>query len=49
VLKDLQKVLGGQKLSPILLAEGDVADGYRRLSLAYALDRYAEVPLKLRS
>jgi hypothetical protein len=47
VLKDLQKVLSGEKLSPILVAEADVADGYHRLSLAYALDPYAEVPLKL--
>jgi len=29
------------------VAEADVADGYHRLSLAYALDPYAEVPLKL--
>jgi len=49
VLNDLKKVLGGEKLSPILVAEGDVADGYHRLSLAYALDPYAEVPLKLHS
>jgi hypothetical protein len=47
VLKDLQKVLAGDKLSPILVAEGDIADGYHRLSLAYALDPYAVVPLKL--
>jgi hypothetical protein len=47
VLRDLQKVLGGEKLSPILLAEADIADGYHRLSLAYALDPYALVPLKL--
>jgi hypothetical protein len=47
VLKDLKKVLTGEKLSPILVAEADVADGYHRLSLAYALDPYAEVPLKL--
>jgi hypothetical protein len=47
VLKDLKKVLAGEKLSPILLAEGDIADGYHRVSLAYALDPYAEVPLKL--
>jgi hypothetical protein len=46
-LKDLKKVLSGEKLSPILVAEADVADGYDRLSLAYALDPYAEVPLKL--
>jgi hypothetical protein len=47
VLKDLKKVLAGEKLSPILLAQADVADGYHRLCLAYALDPYAEVPLKL--
>ena len=47
VLKDLKKVLSGEKLSPILVAEADVADGYHRLSLAYALDPYAEVPLKM--
>jgi len=47
VLKDLQKVLAGEKLSPILLAKADIADGYHRLSLAYALHPYAEVPLKL--
>ena len=47
VLKDLQKVLAGQKLSPVLVAEGDIADGYHRVSLAYALDPYADVPLKL--
>jgi len=47
VLKDLQKVLSGEKLSPILVAEADIADGYHRLSLAYALDPYAVVPLKL--
>jgi hypothetical protein len=47
VLKDLKKVLSGEKLSPILVAEADIADGYHRLSLAYALDPYADVPLKL--
>ena len=47
VLKDLKKVLSGQKLSPILVAEADIADGYHRLSLAYALDPYSVVPLKL--
>jgi hypothetical protein len=47
VLKDLKKVLAGEQLSPILLAEADIADGYHRLSLAYALDPYTQVPLKL--
>jgi hypothetical protein len=47
VLKDLKRVLAGEKLSPVLVAEGDIADGYHRVSLAYALDPYADVPLKL--
>ena len=47
VLKDLKKVLAGEKLSPVLVAEGDIADGYHRVSLVYALDPYAYVPLKL--
>ncbi|HEX6449444.1 MAG TPA: hypothetical protein VF060_08280 [Trebonia sp.] len=47
VLKDLKKVLAGDKLSPVLVAEGDIADGYHRVSLAYCLDPYADVPLKL--
>ena len=47
VLRDLKKVLAGEQLSPILVAEGDIADGYHRVSLAYALDPYADVPLKL--
>jgi len=47
VLRDLKKVLAGEKLSPILVAEADIADGYHRVSLAYALDPYAVLPLKL--
>jgi hypothetical protein len=47
VLRDLQKVLSGEKLSPVLVTDGDIADGYHRVSLAYALDPYATVPLKL--
>jgi hypothetical protein len=47
VLKDLKKVLAGEKLSPVLVAEGDIADGYHRVSLSYALDPYADVPVKL--
>jgi hypothetical protein len=47
VLKNLKKVLAGEKLSPILVAGSDVVDGYHRLSLAYALDPYADVPLKM--
>jgi hypothetical protein len=47
VLRELKKVLSGRKLSPILVAEADIADGYHRLSLAYNLDPYGDVPLKL--
>ena len=47
VLRDLKKVLSGEKLSPVLVAEADIADGYHRVSLAYALDPYATIPLKL--
>jgi hypothetical protein len=47
VLRDLKKVLAGEKLSPVLVAEDDIADGYHRVSLAYALDPYAVLPLKL--
>ena len=47
VMNDLKKVLAGRKLSPVLVAEGDIADGYHRVSLAYALDPYTDVPLKL--
>jgi hypothetical protein len=47
VLKDLKKVLAGEKLSPVLVAEEDIADGYHRVSLSYALDPYVDVPVKL--
>src|ERR1700730_9098780 len=45
VLKDLKKVLGGERLSPVLVAEGDIADGYHRGSLAAALAPCAAIPL----
>lgn len=47
VLRDLKKVLSGEKLSPVLVACDDIADGYHRVSLAYALDPFADVPLKI--
>ena len=37
----------GPLTAPVLIADGDIADGYHRVSLAYALDPYADVPLKL--
>jgi hypothetical protein len=51
VLKDLIKVLDGKRLSPVLVIRhddaADIADGFHRVSLAYQIDPYAEIPLKL--
>ncbi len=51
VMKDLIKVVEGRALSPVLVLGGkagaDIADGYHRVSLAYRLDPYMEIPLKL--
>jgi hypothetical protein len=51
VRKDLLKLLGGDKLSPVLacaLEEGaEIADGYHRVSLAYSIDPFMDVPLRL--
>jgi hypothetical protein len=51
VLKDLVKVASGEKLSPVLVVSLDdgaeIADGYHRVSLTYALDPFAAVPLRI--
>ena len=51
VVKDLIKVINGQKLSPVLAVNGDgkadIADGYHRVSLVYRVDPYGLVPVKL--
>ncbi|MGA2924647.1 MAG: hypothetical protein ABSG43_01435 [Solirubrobacteraceae bacterium] len=51
VMKDLIKAIEGERLSPVLVLGArkgaDIADGFHRVSLAYRLDPYAEVPLKL--
>ena len=51
VMKDLIKVVEGRHLSPVLVVrdgnEADIADGYHRVSLAYRIDAYTEIPLKL--
>jgi len=51
VMKDLIKVIEGERLSPVLVLGGkktcDIADGFHRVSLVYRLDPYADVPLKL--
>jgi hypothetical protein len=51
VMKDLIKVIEGKRLSPVLVISGpngaDIADGFHRVSLAYRIDPYEELPLKL--
>jgi hypothetical protein len=51
VRKDLLKLLGGEKLSPVLVFDqqpgADIADGYHRVSLAYNIDPFISVPLRL--
>jgi hypothetical protein len=51
VMKDLIKVIEGDRLSPVLVISGkhgaDIADGYHRVSLAYRIDPYTALPLKL--
>jgi hypothetical protein len=51
VMKDLVKAVEGAALSPVLVLgakkAADIADGFHRISLAYRLDPYGEVPLKL--
>jgi hypothetical protein len=55
VAKDLKKVAGGDRLSPVLLVRGDarsntalvVADGYHRISASYHLDEDADIPCRL--
>jgi hypothetical protein len=51
VMKDLIKAIKREPLSPVLVLKAkraaDVADGFHRVSLAYRLDPYMKVPLKL--
>jgi hypothetical protein len=51
VQRDLLKLLNGEKLSPVLVCDqepgADIADGYHRVSLAYNIDPFMSVPLKL--
>jgi hypothetical protein len=55
VAKDLKKVAGGQKLSPVLLVRGDlgsgepltVADGYHRICASYHLNEDEDIPCRL--
>ncbi|MGD0880989.1 MAG: hypothetical protein ABSB09_05430 [Acidimicrobiales bacterium] len=51
VRRDLLKAVSGKKLSPVLVVStdhgGDIADGYHRVSLAYHLDPFGDVPLRI--
>ena len=51
VKKDLLKLLSGEKLSPVLVFDQapspDIADGYHRVSLAYNIDPFMSVPLRI--
>lgn len=51
VKRDLLKLLSGEKLSPVLVYDqqpgADIADGYHRVSLAYNIDPFLMVPLRL--
>lgn len=50
VAADLEKVKGGEKLSPVLLVQGVplwVADGYHRICASYHLDEKCEVPCRI--
>lgn len=51
VMRDLIKVIEGKRLSPVLVmnqqGQARIADGFHRISLAYRIDPYGDVPLKL--
>jgi hypothetical protein len=53
VRRDLIKAVSGERLSPVLVVSGrvgpDIADGYHRVSLAYHLDPFGDVPLRIAS
>jgi hypothetical protein len=51
VRRDLLNAVSGKRLSPVLVVStgdgGDIADGYHRVSLAYHLDPFGAVPLRI--
>lgn len=51
VRRDLARVIDGKKLSPVLLMShpfgADIADGYHRVSLAYNIDPFGQMPLRI--
>jgi hypothetical protein len=53
VRRELIKAVSGKRLSPVLVVStddgGDIADGYHRVCLAYHLDPFGDVPLRIGS
>ena len=50
VATDLQKIREGEKLSPVLLIQGDplwVADGYHRVCVSYFLNEKTDLPCRI--
>ena len=51
VRRDLFNAVSGKRLSPVLVVStgdgSDIADGYHRVSLAYHLDPFGDVPLRI--
>lgn len=51
VRRDLLNAVSGKRLSPVLVVSsglgGEIADGYHRVSLAYHLDPFGDVPLRI--
>ena len=51
VRRDLLNAVSGKRLSPVLVVTtgdgADIADGYHRVSLAYHLDPFGDVPLRI--
>ena len=50
VCSDLEKIKLGERLSPVLLIEGEplwVADGYHRVCVSYHLDEKTPVPCRI--
>lgn len=50
VSSDLEKIKHGEKLSPVLLIQGDplwVADGYHRVCVSYHLNEKTPVPCRI--
>jgi hypothetical protein len=51
VRRDLLNAVSGKRLSPVLVVAtgdgADIADGYHRVSLAYHLDPFGDVPVRI--